>query len=241
LPEIQERCRAYHLPGGTAEYGSVFYNHLTGEVKPLLSPGEQAGLDHLRAALGRVEGVQLDLDFHYAVRAYRQDAGGNRRGLPGAIIKKALAEIDTGTNIRPIPGDAQTDFMFKGVDKGTGLQALVRNFTRTESENQKAQIKLAIGDTVSDLPMFRLANFAVAPAHATALQKLDIPITARPYQAGLALGVEAFLGHFSGACATCCCPVFSSETRLLLDLLGAMDKGVWGKLKQLYLLRGLKL
>jgi hydroxymethylpyrimidine pyrophosphatase-like HAD family hydrolase len=242
LAEIEERCAAYHLPGGVGEYGGVIYNHLTGEVIPLLSGCEQANLGRLRTALGRIKGVHLDPAYRYAIRAYWLATNGARRKLDPAMVEAVLAETGTRGNVRPISGDSQTDFMAVGIDKGTGLSALVREFTSSQPENQKDEVRLAVGDTISDLPMFRLANFALTPAHAApALRKYGVSIAARPYQSGLTEGVAAFLGHSPGACAVCASSALPPETKLLLDLLGAMDKRVKDKLSLLLSLWRLKL
>ncbi|MBN9391444.1 MAG: hypothetical protein J0I20_25660 [Chloroflexi bacterium] len=242
LAEIEERCAAYHLPGGVGEYGSVLYNYLTGEVIPLLTGREQVELDRLRAALGRIEGVHLDPDYRYAVRAYRLAANGVRRNLDPAIVETVLAETGQKGYIRPIPGEAQTDFRVAGVDKGTGLRALVRELTMSQPEKEKDEIRLAVGDTVSDLPMLMMANFALAPAHAApVMRRYGIPTASEPYQAGLSQGVAAFLGHNPGKCGVCASPALPPETKLFLDLLGALDKGVKAKLTQVLSLWRLKL
>src|SRR5207237_10719821 len=41
LDEVRDRCAAYPLTGGVAEYGATIYNHNTTSVTPLLSAADQ--------------------------------------------------------------------------------------------------------------------------------------------------------------------------------------------------------
>lgn len=237
LAEIKERCRAYHLAAGVAEYGSITYNHLTGKVTCLLSETQRAELDRLRAVLARTPGVRLDPDYRYAVRAYRPTNGGGRRGLSPALVRSALAEAACRCRVRPIPGDSQTDFMVEGVDKGSGLQALARELSAGAAAEE---VRLAAGDTFSDLPMLKLADIAFAPGHAAwVMGKVGVEVMSRSYQAGLAQGVARLLGHRPGSCPVCQVSSFGPDTERLLKVLGALDQTLPGKLRLAFSLRRL--
>ncbi|MGH2344570.1 MAG: hypothetical protein ACRDG4_05050, partial [Chloroflexota bacterium] len=129
LGEVRERCAAYHLAGGVAEYGAVAYNHGTGSVRQLLSDADRSVLDRLRASLSTIAEVRIDRDYCHAVRAYRLDSAGKRRGLSPEVAATALAAAGVANRVRPITGQAQTDFMVDSIDKGTGLRALVAELT----------------------------------------------------------------------------------------------------------------
>lgn len=245
LPEIKERCKAYHLPGGVGEYGSVIYNHLKNEEKVLLSDEQLAKVQRLRAVLQTYDGISLDPDYHYSVRAYRLDESGRRRRLEAKTVRSALSAAGFGpetvcaARIRPVPGDGQTDFVAAGIDKGTGLKALATELSskQPERDTPALDLRLAVGDTISDLPMLKLAATFFAPAQARkspAICKAAIPIMSRPYQAGLAQGVSVLLAHRPGNCKLCRVTKIpaNAPTRQFLRLLAAMDKGSGAKLTQ---------
>ncbi|HEY7350652.1 MAG TPA: hypothetical protein VH599_20245 [Ktedonobacterales bacterium] len=245
LDELCDRCQAYQLSGGMAEYGAVIYNHLTGETRLLLKPEEQADLDALRAVLQQMPGVYVSQTYRYAVRAY-QVRGRKRRGLTPETLEQALQQVPGRERLRAIPGLAQTDFMVTTVDKGTGLTALVELLDGPSGHRAGAPLlAFAAGDTASDLAMFGLAKKAFAPANADAevrnaaqMKEGSIHIMKAPYQAGLLQAVAQFLGHNPARCSTCRAAVFPRETNLLLTAFAARDVHGWGKLRQAALLGG---
>ncbi len=243
LDEVRERCQAYRLAGGMGEYGAVIYNRGTDETRVLLRPDEQADLDALRAVLRRIEGVFVSSAYRYAVRAY-QVRDGRRCGLTAEMIEEALRQVPGREHLRPILGVGQTDFMVTTVDKGTGLTALAK-FLDGPSGHQADEpiLAFAIGDTASDLAMFKLAKDDFAPANAdrevrgsSEVHGGHVRIMKAPLQAGLLQAVSQFLGHDPRRCSLCRPPAFPQETHLLLTLLAARDKHGWGKLKQAALL-----
>jgi hydroxymethylpyrimidine pyrophosphatase-like HAD family hydrolase len=236
LDDVRDRCAAYHLAGGVAEYGAVVYNHGTGRVREVLSERDRAALDQLRAVLGGIEGVRLDPDYRYAVRAYRLNAAGHRRSLSPEMVAMALVKAGAGRRIRPIAGAAQTDFMVAGIDKGIGLRLLAADLG-VEDGGLGRPLALAVGDTVSDLPMFDLAVRAFAPANADRdVRSAGVRVLRRPYQSGLAMAASHLLGHPPGRCPTCCAPRLSPDAHLLLTVLAAQETGTWGMVRQALLL-----
>jgi len=229
LGEVRERCAAYHLAGGVAEYGSVVYNHDTGRARSLLSETDRHDLDQVRATLRDLPGVLLDVDYSHTVRAYRLDAAGKRRGLSPEDTAMVLAAAGMSRRVRTIAGHAQTDFMVVGIDKGTGLRALAADLG---ADGQPPA--LAVGDTVSDLPMLDLAALAFAPASADArVRNSGVRILKRPYQAGLAQAASKLLGHSPGRCPICRVSYPSQDTRLLLAVLGARESGMRGLVRRM--------
>jgi len=225
VDEVAERCRSYRLAGGVAEYGAVSFVTAGGRVRQLLPERSAAALVRLRWALREIEGVQLDEDYRFAVRAYTVDRGGSRHGLASKTIGAGL------DGIRRIPGEGQTDFVFDGVDKATGLRALAADLGVTdESERPFA---LVVGDTVSDAPCASVAERACAPSHAqAALCEAGFEKMTLPYQAGLAQAAAALLGHAPGACRVCRQPPLTRERKELLALLAAQERGRWSMVAQ---------
>ncbi len=239
VDQVRERCQSYRLAGGMAEYGSVLYNHLTGETRVLLSASEQADLDALRAVLQQMEGVFVSPAHTYSVRAYQVRKDG-LCALKPDVIEQALQQVPGRERLRPIQGVAQTDFMVAGIDKGTGLTALAAWLGgAADRPPDSPLLTFAAGDTVSDLAMFKRAKHAFAPANADSAvrvaaqtQGTHIRIMKRPYQAGLLEAVSHLLEHDPRRCSLCRPPACSTETRLFLTMVGARDTQRWGKLKQ---------
>ena len=237
LGELKERCAAYELSGGVAEYGAVAYDAYTGEVSELLGVDDHAALGKLRVALGSQPDVRVESTFRHSVRAYLLGSSGERRALDPDRVRDALEMAGAGAVLRPIRGDEQTDFVPLATNKASGLIALGEMFGRRAAANDPVRqdyrgepLLLAVGDTVSDLPMFSLASSAFAPANADgAVRRSGTRISRRAYQRGLADAVRRTIGHAPGACAVCRPPRQASDVRELLAALSAQDRGPWGK------------
>ncbi len=232
LEDVRERCESYRLAGGTAEYGAVIYDHLTGTVEEQLSEADCRNLDRLRTALSGIKGVIVDSNFRFAVRAYRVDSDGNHRSLSPDDISLALELSRLNLSIRVIPGHHQTDFMVASIDKGTGLRRLLAKMDILTSA-KTPDLAFAVGDTLSDLPMFSLAKKAFIPGHADpAINQVFIRRMKGSYQSGLAQAVQLILGHKPGTCPVCQWSARSRQRELFLDLLSAQEGGTWGMVAQ---------
>ncbi|MGH7743673.1 MAG: HAD family hydrolase [Candidatus Dormibacteria bacterium] len=221
LDEVRERCENYHLSGGVAEYGSIVYRHDPPEVIELTVPQQRAALDGLRESLAATRDVQLDADYAYVVRAFSTDSRGQRHGLRAEIVSDVLHRAGKPPAY-VIHGQSQTDFVANGIDKGHGLKMLAHALG-------SPGIALAVGDTVSDLPMLRLAHTAYLLANATLDARISgIPVLRQPYQTGLSVAVARLLGHRPGECPSCQPPAFDRRSRLLLAVLAAPEAGSRG-------------
>ncbi len=228
LEEVRDRCRAYGLSAGVAEYGSALCldggERTVGLVKDDLAPA----LRRLRATLHERDGVRLDPAYAHAVRAYRVGSNGRRRPLRPAEVADCVEASGAADSVRVIPGGSQTDFVAAGIHKGAGLRALVQALGGDEREPSpvRAEIALAVGDTASDAPMLALARAAFVPSHAAAqATATGARRVRRPYQAGLSLAVADLLGHRPGGCACCRVPQQTAERELLLDLFSIAEDG----------------
>jgi hydroxymethylpyrimidine pyrophosphatase-like HAD family hydrolase len=238
LDEVRERCQAYRLIGGVAEYGAVIYNHSTGKVSSQLGEAEIADLERLRSVLLTDNTMHVDPDFRYSVRAYRIDRTGRRRGLADEATASALDRSGMQGRMCAIRGDGQPDFVNAGIDKGTGLRAFMAQSEFQNVQVQGRPLAFAVGDTKSDLPMFELAVHAFAPANAdasvkdAAANREHIRVMKRPHQRGLAQAIALMLRHPPAGCPVCKAPAHSAETRLLLTLLGVPEHSKWGVIAQ---------
>ena len=189
--DVADRCADYGLPGGVAEYG--------GAIVVAAALAASSPTTRRRRSTGCATcstGVDLDPLYRYSVRA---------RGLDEA----AIACVTAAGDVYAVRGEGQTDFVPTGIHKGLGVTALL-------AELGAGQLALAVGDTASDLPLLALAGHAAAPGHAGwALRHVRVR---RPYQAGLAEAVEAFLGRS-------CDVRLEPRTELLMAILSAQERG----------------
>jgi hydroxymethylpyrimidine pyrophosphatase-like HAD family hydrolase len=220
LQEVRERCAAYRLAGGVAEYGAAIYDHASGRERSLLTDSEGEQLAAIRPRLAAEPGVCLDPDHRYAVRAHAIDARGRRSGLSDDLIDAATA---SGA-IRAVRGELQTDFVPARIDKGHGLRALAAELGA--GHGGSFAVALAVGDSDADLPMFAVAEHAFAPANATAAAAAAARQVRQPNAQGLLAAVAETLGHAPQRCAWCRpARSRSPEAALLLDWLGALNGG----------------
>jgi hydroxymethylpyrimidine pyrophosphatase-like HAD family hydrolase len=225
LAEVRERCRAYGLAAGVAEYGSALCLDGGERVVTLVGADGHGALGRLRAALQERDGVHLDPAHVHALRAYRVGADSRRRPLDVEEVSECLHASGTAGAIEAIRGDSQTDLVASGIDKGTGLTALVDALAAGHGDG-RPEVVLAVGDTAADAPMLALARSAFVPAHASGAAMIaGARRVRRRYQPGLALAVAELLGHHPGGCPRCRVPRQTSDGQLLLDLLSISEDG----------------
>jgi len=222
LSELRERCAAYRLVGGVAEYGASAYDHRSARETLLFSESAGRQLASLRDWL-RSQPVYVDSMYEHVVRAYTVQGLGERRPLDDEMVRQALDHA--GGLATVVAGLGQVDFVPAGVDKASGLRGLLGQIGAGD------RLEMAIGDTEADLPMLRLAERAFAPANASAeLLRSGIRTMSRPAQAGLAQAVAELLGHRPGGCAACRAQPLPAEGRMLVGVLGAADRTSTGRL-----------
>jgi hydroxymethylpyrimidine pyrophosphatase-like HAD family hydrolase len=232
LGEVRERCVAYRLAGGVAEYGAAIYDHRTGREQSLVTEADREHLSALRHHLSAEPRVHLDPDHRHAIRAHAIDPQGRRGGLGVDSIEAALACAPPGL-VHAVRGDLQTDFVPAGIDKGSGLRALAERAGGADHHGQP--VALAIGDSDADVAMFAAAERAFAPANATAGAAAVARRLRKPYANGLLAAAAAFIGHAPGQCSRCRpIPPRSSDAALLLSWLGALNGGRAGKASSLF-------
>ena len=211
VPEVRDRCLAFGLAGGVAEYGSAIY--CGGEPVDLRPPQSAALLDLIRKELSGCSGVEVDPDYRYAVRA-RSDSG----PLPTELIRQIPALSDP--DVRIVRGDGQTDVTAAGIDKGTGLAALADLLS-------DPGCAFAIGDSLPDIPLLACAALARAPRNARfGSAGAGIQRTRRAYQAGLSEACTDLLGHRPGRCLVCRPATFTSRTKTMLAILDLRANGL---------------
>lgn len=234
VAEVVERCRAYGLAGGVAEYGAASFDSGSGRVREHLSPEDRECLELVRGEVIKADSVQLDPEYRLAARAYRFDASGRRRGLGAEAIASVLESSGLSGRVRAIKGAYQTDFMVNAIDKGVGLRALANDLGIRPGDDGKL-LALAVGDSAEDLPMMRLARRAMAPANSEpAVRTAGIRILRQSGPRGVARAVAELIGHSPGSCVKCGSNQLAARSRLLLTALSAQDAKGPGKVLQAF-------
>jgi hydroxymethylpyrimidine pyrophosphatase-like HAD family hydrolase len=159
LAHVKEYCRAYHLPGGVAELGSVFWDAITDREIPLVSPLALAELRQLRETLQTLGSVSTDPGHKYSIRAYRFEHG-RTKPLTSSEAEQALRQA--GCNrLTFTQTTSHTCFVEKGCDKGAAIGKV------KSSIGLPVRFVAAIGDSNHDLAMLLAADQAYAPANAS--------------------------------------------------------------------------
>ncbi|MCD9877836.1 HAD family hydrolase [Streptomyces guryensis] len=217
VPEVRDRCRVYGLLGGVAEYGAVVYDAERDHCAPLVT-------GHGRSALARVlsglPSVTLDSQYRVCLRACR-GCGAGRTALDARTVRQVSGGQEA-VGFTAVQGETQTDFVPVGVDKWTGLEALLERLGAPPGTRPV----LAVGDSATDIPLLRRARYGCAPGNAApAVRAAGLPVLRRPYQVGLADAVGRLLGHVPGSCPVCCAPALSPADAALTALLAVSEAG----------------
>lgn len=230
LGDVRDRCRHYGLAGGAAEYGAFVYDHLTGEARCLLEASEIAQVSRLGDALRSIPAVHVDSACSGIVRAYRDDSG-RLAALDAETIAAALDVSGTADSIRVVPGVSQTDFVPARIDKRLGLSALAEQIANGLPLDRR--VRFAMGDTVSDIPMFTLAQTAFTPSNGHPAARIEgVRVTTRPFAAGVLEAAAEVLGHAPGGCHVCAPRALTPEASMVMTALSAQDESGWGRLRK---------
>jgi hypothetical protein len=157
VEHVRSYCRTYMLPGGIAEYGSVFVDAVRNVELPMIDDEGQAQLTRCRELLQMMPDVFIDAGYHFSIRCYRY-GGPTTLGLRETELRRLLD--DSGLDrLKFIARDVDSYIVQKNLDKGTaldGVKQLVPNV---------ATPVVAIGDSIHDLEMLRKADIAYFPAN----------------------------------------------------------------------------
>ncbi len=235
LDEVRDRCKAFQLPGGVGEYGSVVYVTAGDEVRTPLNADDRAALDRVRNVLDGTDAVYADPIYRYCVRAHEVTPDAKRRGLTGEAAHRVVTEAGVTGRVSIVAGELQTDFVAAGIDKAVGLRALARALG--EPDDADPILRFAVGDAEPDIPMFRVAAHPYTPAGAASGILAHAAGMRSPGPAGLAEAVSRQLGHRH--CSQCARrPPLDSDADLLLTVLGVMGRGRVARMRRAALLAG---
>lgn len=217
VTDVIDRCVAFDLVGGVAEYGTCYFHRDTESVVDLRTRDDRQLLARARFDLEELPGVRLDPGYRFAIRAATAQGA-----LPRRLLDDATYVGGPGLSV--IAGEGQTDITVSSLDKAAGLRALADHLGTTGWA-------LAVGDTASDLPMLRAADLARAPANADPVVRGEgIQLTRHGYQTGLSEACADLIGHRPGGCPLCRPAPLSRRTRLILAALAVPEPGGGGLL-----------
>jgi hydroxymethylpyrimidine pyrophosphatase-like HAD family hydrolase len=182
LEHVREYCRAYKLPGGVAELGSVFWDAIREWEVPLIDGEAVAQIERLRDEIRGLPGAFIDAENRYSIRAYRFHDG-YMRPLKTVEVETVLERAGCD-RLTFVQSRADTYIVQKGAGKGQAL-ATVQAYLGCSGEPVAA-----IGDSAPDVEMLRAADIAFAPANASRevrelVARGECRRTSRPLQAGL--------------------------------------------------------
>jgi hydroxymethylpyrimidine pyrophosphatase-like HAD family hydrolase len=227
LDDLVRRCEAYRLTGGVAEYGSVVYDHRSRRSVDLLRADQHQALVALSSVLDGWKGVFVDPAYGHSVRASLMTERGGLVSLGPDRAREAIETAGVSGVVRTVHGINQTDFVCTGIDKGTGVTALA-DLLRAHSS---PLLEMAIGDTVSDLPVLGLARRRFAPANASDELGSTVLRLPRPAQLGVFDAVTQMLGHKPGNCDRCRLATLRPGAKVLIAALGALPGGHRARLR----------
>jgi hypothetical protein len=152
---VREYCRAYHLPGGVAEMGSVFWDAVRGVELPLVDAPALDQLSRVRDELRKMSGVLLDDSYTYSIYAYKYQDG-QPHGLSAVEVEQALSNAAADRCGYVLKGSG-THIIQKDRSKAASLPQ-VRSYLKCSNEPV-----VAIDD--ADPGLLAAADIAYTPAN----------------------------------------------------------------------------
>ena len=178
--QVRDYCDAYGFVGGVAECGGYIWDATAQRGRRLIDDVTYEQLASLRAALKKIPGVFHDDGYECSIRAYTYARKGTVP-LPELVVRNLIAERNLD-RLTVHQTTIDTTILAKGIDKGTGLAALLAWIGRGRDDT------FAVGDSETDLPMFAVAKRSFAPAHidcARLARTVGCNIAQAPFQRGL--------------------------------------------------------
>jgi hydroxymethylpyrimidine pyrophosphatase-like HAD family hydrolase len=200
VEHVRNYCQSYSLPGGLAEFGSVFVDAARRCEMALIDAPATDQLARCREGIKKVPGVFIDPGYRYSIRVYRYDGQGTA-GLSAAEVENLLAQCHA-ERLTAIRRQADTYIVQKGTGKGPGVLAVRRYLECT------AGPVVAIGDSEWDLEALAMADASYAPANCSKrvrelARRANCRVMGEPFQRGLLAAVLDVLGNDltpGGAC-----------------------------------------
>jgi trehalose-6-phosphatase len=193
VEHVRDYCQAYGLPGGIAEYGSVFVDAVANCEWPLIDSAAAEQVARCRDALTKMPGVFVDEGYRYSIRAYRW-FGSHQVALNSREVQDLLAGCGCDRLII-IPRLTDGTYLVQaGTSKGSALSAV------TSRLGYPLEATGAMGDSEQDIDALAVAAFSYAPANCSkAVRELarrgGCHVMSQPFQRGLLAAVRDLLAR----------------------------------------------
>jgi hypothetical protein len=194
VDNVRHYCDAYGLPGGIAEFGSVFIDAISKEELPLIDNTGAKQLAECKNAIKEIADVFVDPAYEYSIRAYRYN-GRRTAGLTESEIQ-GLLKGSGFDQLTCISRAADTYVVQKKIDKGSAVR-FVRNHLGCSSTPAAA-----IGESSDDVAMLTAVEHAYAPANCSTevralARETKCRMMRRRFQSGLLQAVQHRVGKKS--------------------------------------------
>jgi hydroxymethylpyrimidine pyrophosphatase-like HAD family hydrolase len=194
IEHVRSYCRSYGLPGGIAEYGSVFVDNIRNIELPLIDDDTRIQLARCRELIQKTPDVFTDFGYKLSIRLYRYQ-GTTTRGLQVSELNELL-DASGFDRLKFISRDADSYIVQKNVDKGSAIAAVKQLITGIVGP------VAAMGDSVQDIEMFQQADIAYVPANfpkapRKLLRGTKYRLISQPRQKGLLAAVRDLTGDYS--------------------------------------------
>lgn len=155
------------------EHGAALVDVATGEVRHLVAPVDPRVASMIAAADGGEMVVyEATIGLPARMRSLAEDACARIGGCYVVGNKDSIAIVPNGC------------------DKGTGLRSAVDHLAESDP-GMSERVIVAIGDATNDLPMFAIADIAIAVANADpALAGTGVEVMSKPFGAGVAEAIS---------------------------------------------------
>ena len=222
IQHVRRYCDTYGVPGGIAEFGSVFFDGVQKANIPLIDVETARQLSRCREAIRAIPGVFIDPGYEYSIRAYRF----NKRDTVGLATEEiaALFEKPEFDRLTFIPRGPDTYILQKDTDKRSGLE-----FVKRYLNNKRPAA--ATGHSDADIPMLEAAEYAYALENCSPLVRQmakegRCQMIRKPCQSGLLAAVEHRLANDGISARDCSLPsaMSSHGDGLMPQLLRAADR-----------------
>ncbi|HVH31811.1 MAG TPA: HAD hydrolase family protein [bacterium] len=197
VEHVRDYCQAYGLPGGIAEYGSVFVDAVAKSEWSLIDPTAAEQVARCRDALTKMPGISLDEGYRYSIRAYRwRDS--HQVALDTGEVQDVLTQCGCD-RLTFIPRLTDSTYLVQtGTSKGSALKAVTSRLGRTPAAT------VAMGDSEQDLDALAMTAFSYAPANCSkAIRELarrgQCRVMSQAFQRGLLAAVRDLLARNTAA------------------------------------------
>jgi hypoxanthine phosphoribosyltransferase len=157
IEHLKNYCASYGLSAGIGEYGSVLYDNVRKVEIPLIDEPALNILELCRRKVSELDGVFIDPNYRYSVRAYRYGPNGIC-GLGRDETRFVLEGIGL-RGVKIILKNSDTYFVSGTVDKGKAIELY------KEYSGLPEGMTIAVGDSLEDISMFESVSRAYAPVN----------------------------------------------------------------------------